>query len=451
MNSPKDQVARPGQALRQPARASLAAFVGTTIEWYDFYIYATASALIFNELFFPSNEPFYSTLASFGSFAVGFFARPFGGLVFGHLGDRIGRKNALVATLSIMGVGTVGIGLLPTYAGAGALAPALLVLLRVAQGIAIGGEWGGAVLMAGEHAPEQKRTFLASFAQLGSPAGLILSLMAFRWVAQLDREAMFSWGWRLPFLASAVLVVVGLLVRSSVGESPEFAALKTQRRTAAMPIVEVLGGWWRAVLLCLGANVIGVAGVYFVNTFMLNYTTQTLGLDRGLILDCLFGVAFIQLFTQLFAGWCAQRVGAGRFLVVVAALAMISPYPMFVLVSTGKPAAIVVGIAIAVMCMSSSYAVMAGFMTDAFPVRVRYSAISMSYQCCGALAGGLTPLIGTVLVHDFPGQWWPLAVFYSALAGVTLVCIAALQRRQHTAGESVVGLAVPEVGLAVSE
>ncbi|WP_321866922.1 MFS transporter [Paraburkholderia tropica] len=429
---------------RQPGRASLAAFVGTTIEWYDFYIYATAAALIFGKLFFPAHDPFYSTLASFGTFAVGFFARPFGGLVFGHLGDRIGRKKALVATLAIMGVGTVGIGFLPTYESAGALAPALLVALRIAQGIAIGGEWGGAVLMAGEHAPKDKRTFLASFAQLGSPAGLILALLAFRSVAHLDHAALFAWGWRLPFLASAVLLVVGLLIRSGVSESPEFAALKQQARTAAMPIVEVLRDSWRGVLLCLGANVIGVAGAWFVNTFMLNYTTQTLGLDRTLILDCLFVVAFIQFFTQLASAWFAQRVGAGRFLTRAAALAMLSPYPMFVLVATGKPVAIVIGIAIAVMCMSSSYAVMAGFMTNAFPVRTRYSAISISYQCCAALAGGLTPLVGTVLAHAYPGQWWPLALFYSALAAVSLVCIAVLQRRQSSSAPADVAIALPE-------
>src|SRR6201996_7905787 len=235
---------------RQPARAAAAAFVGTTIEWYDFYIYATASALIFGKLFFPGGDPFFATLASFGTFAVGFFARPFGGLVFGHLGDRIGRKKALVATLAIMGIGTVGIGLLPTYASAGTWAPVLLVLLRVAQGVAIGGEWGGAVLMASEHAPQGKRTFFASFAQLGSPAGLVLSLLAFRAVASMDQDAFLSWGWRLPFLASAVLLVVGLLIRSGVGESPEFKVLKTQRRVAALPVAEVLRDSWRIVLLC---------------------------------------------------------------------------------------------------------------------------------------------------------------------------------------------------------
>jgi MFS family permease len=417
-------------SARQPARAAAAAFVGTTIEWYDFYIYATASALIFGKLFFPSSEPFFSTLASFGTFAVGFFARPFGGLLFGHLGDRIGRKKALVATLAIMGVGTVGIGFLPTYASAGVLAPVLLVLLRVAQGIAIGGEWGGAVLMASEHAPQGRRTFFASFAQLGSPAGLILSLIAFRAVASMDKLAFMSWGWRLPFLASAVLLIVGLLIRVGVEESPEFAALKERRRVAVLPAAEVVRDAWRTLLLCLGANVIGVAGAWFVNTFMLNYTTQTLGLDRALILDCLFVVAFIQLGTQLAAGWFAQRLGTGRFLKSAAALAMLSPYPMFALVSSGRPVAIVIGIALAVMCMSSSYAVMAGFMANAFAVRVRYSAISLSYQLCAALAGGLTPLIGTVLAHRYPGQWWPLAVFYSVLAAISLICITTLERKK---------------------
>ena len=419
------------EPARQPTRAAIAAFIGTTIEWYDFYIYATASALIFGRLFFPVSDPFFSTLASFGTFAVGFFARPFGGLVFGHFGDRIGRKKVLVATLAIMGAGTVCIGFLPTYGQVGMIAPVLLVALRVVQGLALGGEWGGAVLMAGEHAPKARRTFFASFAQLGSPAGLILSLLAFRTVSAMDKAAFLDWGWRLPFLASALLLIVGILIRSGVAESPEFETMKARKLTARLPIAEVVRSAWRTVLLCLGANVIGVAGAWFVNTFMLNYTTQTLGFDRTLILNCLFVVAFVQLGTQLTAGWVAQRLGAAKFLKCAAALAMLSPYPMFVLVSSGQPVAIVVGVALAVMCMSSSYAVMAGFMTDVFAVRVRYSAISLAYQSCAALAGGLTPLIGTVLAHRYPGQWWPLAVFYSALAAISLICIVRLDRKRH--------------------
>jgi MFS family permease len=221
-----------------------------------------------------------------------------------------------------------------------------------------------------------------------------------------------------------------------VSESPEFTTLKAQRRVAALPAGEVVRDAWRTLLLCLGANVIGVAGAWFVNTFMLNYTTQTLGLDRALILDCLFVVAFIQLGTQLMSGYFAQRIGTGRFLKSAAALAMLSPYPMFALVSSGRPAAIVIGIALAVMCMSSSYAVMAGFMANAFAVRVRYSAISLSYQLCAALAGGLTPLIGTILAHRYPGQWWPLAVFYSVLAAISLICIMTLERKKPAAAQA---------------
>jgi MFS family permease len=268
------------------------------IEWYDFYIYATAAALVFGQLYFPSHDPFVSTMASFATFAVGFFARPLGGIVFGHLGDRIGRKKALMTTLMMMGVATVCVGLLPDYSKVGVLAPVLLVALRVVQGIAVGGEWGGAVLMAGEHAPQGRRTFFASFAQLGSPAGLILSLVAFRAVTSMDKADFLAWGWRVPFLASAVLLVVGILIRLGVNESPEFARVKEANRTVKLPVAEVFRSASGLVLLCIGANTIGIAGVYFTNTFMIAYTTQYVGVSRSLILDSLFAVAIIQFVAQ---------------------------------------------------------------------------------------------------------------------------------------------------------
>ncbi|MEM5423160.1 MFS transporter [Paraburkholderia ferrariae] len=424
-------MASPQPSTRQPVRAAAAAFIGTMIEWYDFYIYATAAALVFGELYFPSEDRFVSTMASFATFAVGFFARPLGGLIFGHLGDRIGRKKALMTTLMMMGVATVCVGLLPSYASVGMLAPVLLVLLRVVQGIAVGGEWGGAVLMAGEHAPEGRRTFFASFAQLGSPAGLILSLLAFRSVTSLDKADFLSWGWRLPFLVSAVLLVIGIMIRLGVNESPEFEKLKDQRRTLKLPVAEVFRSAWGLVLLCIGANTIGIAGVYFTNTFMIAYTTQYVGITRSLILDCLFAVAIIQFLVQPLAGWLAERMGGARFLKCAALAAMLSPYPMFVLVQSGKVVPMVIGISIAVVCMASFYSVIAGFVSGVFPTRVRYSAISLSYQVCGAIAGGLTPLVGTWLAHRYVGQWWPLAVFYTCLAGVSLLCIVALDARRH--------------------
>ena len=416
---------------RQPVRAATAAFIGTMIEWYDFYIYATAAALVFGELYFPSHDPFVSTMASFATFAVGFFARPLGGLIFGHLGDRIGRKKALMTTLMMMGVATVCVGLLPDFSKVGLLAPVLLVLLRVVQGIAVGGEWGGAVLMAGEHAPQGRRTFFASFAQLGSPAGLILSLIAFRAVTSMDKADFLSWGWRLPFLASSVLLVVGILIRLGVNESPEFQRVKDTSKTLKLPVAEVFRSARGLVLLCIGANTIGIAGVYFTNTFMIAYTTQYVGVARSLILDCLFAVAIIQFCVQPLAAWLAERIGGARFLKLAALCAMASPYPMFLLVQRGSVVPMVIGIAIAVVCMASFYSVIAGFVSGVFDTRVRYSAISLSYQVCGAIAGGLTPLVGTWLAHRYTGAWWPLAVFYTCLAGISLLCIVALDARRE--------------------
>ncbi|MFL9992487.1 MFS transporter [Paraburkholderia sediminicola] len=418
-------------ATRQPVRAASAAFIGTMIEWYDFYIYATAAALVFGELYFPSHDPFVSTMASFATFAVGFFARPLGGVFFGHLGDRIGRKKALMTTLMMMGVATVCVGLLPAYTKVGVLAPVLLVLLRVVQGVAVGGEWGGAVLMAGEHAPKGRRTFFASFAQLGSPAGLILSLIAFRAVTSMPHDDFIAYGWRLPFLASAVLLAVGIFIRLGVNESPEFQREKEAKRTVELPIAEVFRSSGALVALCIGANTIGIAGVYFTNTFMISYTTQNIGVSRSLILDCLFAVAIIQFLAQPLAAWLAEKIGGARFLKLAAFAAMLSPYPMFTLVQSGSRLSMIVGIALAVVCMASFYSVIAGFVSGVFPVRVRYSAISLSYQVCGAIAGGLTPLAGTWLAHKFTGQWWPLAVFYTCLAGISLSCIVALDALKH--------------------
>jgi MFS family permease len=324
------------------------------------------------------------------------------------------------------------VGLLPSYAQVGTLAPVLLVLLRVVQGVAVGGEWGGAVLMAGEHAPDGRRTFFASFAQLGSPAGLILSLVAYRAVSSMDKADFMSWGWRLPFLASAVLLVIGVVIRLSVNESPEFARLKEAKRTVKLPIAEVFRSSWGLVLLAIGANTIGIAGVYFTNTFMIAYSTQYLGVTRTLILDSLFVVAIIQFLWQPLAAWLGERIGNARFLKLMALCAMLSPYPMFVLVQGATRLPMVFGIAIATVCMSGFYSVIAGFVSGVFPTRVRYSGISLSYQVCGAIAGGLTPLVGTWLAHRYVGQWWPLAVFYTCLAGVSLLCIVALDTRRAT-------------------
>ncbi|SAI74152.1 transporter [Bordetella ansorpii] len=428
----------PTTATHQPVRASGAAFVGTMIEWYDFYIYATAAALVFGKLFFPSADGFYGTLAAFGTFAVGFFARPFGGAVFGHIGDRIGRKKSLVITLLMMGSVTILIGLLPTYASIGIWAPILLVLLRLVQGIAVGGEWGGAVLMAGEHSPDKsKRTFFASFAQLGSPAGLILSMLMFKLVTSLDDAEFMSWGWRVPFLFSAVLLIVGFAIRMSVQESPDFLAEQEARaqRAAAkeeekVPLFEVLRGAPRLLVLAVGANVLGIAGFYFTNTFMLAYTTQYVGLTRAVILDCLLLVSIMQFFITPLSAYIASRIGNRRFLLITSFISLFTPYAMFNLVDQGTLLSLTLGVGVAVMFMGAYYAVIAGHVSDSFPTRIRYTGISMAYQLSGAIFGGLTPMLGTILAQKFAGQWWPLALLFSVIALLSMLSVAFLTERK---------------------
>lgn len=422
------------QATAQPRRAAMASFIGTTIEWYDFYSYATAAALIFGPLFFPGENRLLGLLASFGSFAIGFLARPIGGMLFGRIGDKLGRKRALMGTLTLMAVATVLIGCLPTYAQAGWIAPVALVALRVLQGIAVGGEWGGAVLLAGEHAPKGRRTFFASFAQLGSAGGLILSMLAFSAVSRLEPEAFMQWGWRLPFLASAVLLVVGFVIRMSVNESPEFEAMQATGDVARQPLAEALKVW-PLILLAIGANVYGIAGVYFSNIFMISYATQYLQLDRAMILDVMFWVAVLQFFVQLGAATLADRFGTRRVLATLATFAIVVPFIMLPLVRTGQPGTVFAGVAIATLAESGYYAIIAGFVSGMFAARIRYTAISLSYQVCGAFAGGLTPLLAAVLADRFFPQWWPMAVFYAGFAVLSLVCVVWIGRRQPSGAE----------------
>ncbi|ALE88719.1 MULTISPECIES: MFS transporter [Pseudomonas] len=425
----------------QPRRAAAAAFVGTTIEFYDFYIYATAAALILGQVFFPSSNPALSTLAAFGTFAVGFIARPMAGMVFGHLGDRLGRKKMLLFTMLLMGLATTGIGLLPSYASVGIWAPIGLVTLRIVQGISVGGEWGGAVLMASEHAPAGRKTFYASFAQLGSPAGLLLALIAFRLVTSLDAEAFADWGWRLPFLASGVLMIIGLAIRFGVEESPEFKAIAEKGETAKYPVLEVLRTCKRQIFYAACAVTIGSAGFFFTNTFMLTYVTQYQGISRATILDCLFLVTILQFISQPISALLAERIGEGRFLMLAALLSMAVPYPMFLLVGTQNLALMTLGIAMAVVTLSGLYAVIAGYMAQAFPAHLRYSGISIAYQLICAIAGGSTPIIGTLLATRYAGQWLPLAIFFSLLAGISLFGVCGLARLR---GETMAAAPAPQ-------
>ncbi|MFF4793506.1 MFS transporter [Streptomyces sp. NPDC001276] len=427
MNVPSPAAGRT-RASSQARRAGLASFVGTTIEWYDFYIYGTASALVFGKLFFPDVSPAAGVLASFATFWVGFLARPLGGIVFGHFGDRLGRKGTLVTTLLLMGVATFLVGVLPTHAQIGVAAPVLLALLRAVQGIAVGGEWGGAVLMASESAPRGRASFFAMMVQQGSPAGAILATLVFLGAGTLDDAAFLAWGWRVPFLLSGLLVVVGLLIRLKVEESDDFARVKERGDVVKLPIAEVLRTGWRVVLLGIGASIMGISAAYFTNTFVLSWTTNELHMNRQTMLYILLGLSVAQFVWQPIAALISERVGEARFMVCSLLANVVVAVPMFLMINTARPLLVFLGIALAMISGSGYYAVLAGFLARAFPSRVRYTGISLSYQLCSTLIGGTTPLVAQALLTSGGGSIWLVVAFYAVLLLVTTACVAALAR-----------------------
>ncbi|HEX4870423.1 MAG TPA: MFS transporter [Moraxellaceae bacterium] len=421
-------------APRQPVTAGLASMVGTTIEWYDFFLYGTAAALIFNKLFFPGLDPLTGTLAAFGTYAVGFLARPLGAVVFGHYGDRLGRKSMLLATLLLMGVPTTLIGLIPTYETLGPAAAGLLVLMRFLQGMAVGGEWGGAALMAVEHAPPGRRAFFGSLPQAGVGAGLILSSLAMAAVSQLPEAELLAWGWRLPFLASVALLAVGAFIRLKVQESPDFAALRASGRQLELPVVELLRRHPRVVLTAAGARMAETTWFYTVVTFSLTYLTQQLGLPKAQALDAIVVGATLSLVTIPAAGWLADRVGARRVFMAGAALLCGAAFVFFELLATRDPVWLLVAMAGAIGgVFPLLYAPQSALFSAQFPPELRYSGISVSVQLAGAVAGGAAPLVATALLKAGDGHPWMISLYLVALGVLALVCAAALREGEEPA------------------
>lgn len=407
---------------RQPIRAALGAFVGTMIEWYDFYVYGTAAALVFGEVFFKSDDRFMGIIASLGTFAIGFVARPVGALLFGHFGDKVGRKNSLIITLLLMGGATVLIGLLPGYDAIGASAAILLIALRLVQGVAVGGEWGGAVLIAAEHAPPKWKTFLASAPQYGSPIGLMLAALAFRTVSDLPREDFLAWGWRIPFLASAVLIIVAFAIRAGIKESPELVKrLEEMPQDDIVPAKEIFRTRGYTLLLGMGLCLLGVAGFYFLTTLMTTFTTESLGISKSDILNVIFWVGVLELVAFPFGSWIATRFNERLLLVAMSAAAFVFAIPMMMLIVTGDLGNIRIGILVGTFFVAAHYAVMAPFLTRAFPVHLRYTGISLSSSLSGAIFSGVTPMVGVWLVKTYGVQWLPLSLLFMVIAGLTLL------------------------------
>jgi MFS transporter, MHS family, shikimate and dehydroshikimate transport protein len=414
------------EAASVPPSASIthvavASFVGTAIEWYDFFLYGTAAALVFNKLFFPTFDPLVGTVLAFATFAVGFVARPVGGVVFGHFCDRIGRKAVLSITLLIMGVATFAVGLLPTYGQIGVGAPILLVTLRLVQGFGLGGEWGGAVLMATEHAPPGRRGFYGSWPQTGAPAGLLLSTAVFALASRMPEAAFLRWGWRVPFLVSVALVGVGTFIRVRLAESPEFSRVKERRTEARLPILEVLRHHRRSVALSMGARLAENAFFYVYTTFVLAYATAQVHVARQTVLTGVLCASALDLVAIPAFGLLSDRLGRRPVYMFGAIFSALFVVPFFLLVGTGQPAlvglAIVVGVTVGHAAM---YGPQASFFSELFGARVRYSGASLGYQLASVLAGGLSPMIAAGLLAWAHGAWWAIALYMVVLALVTL-------------------------------
>lgn len=420
--------AEPGKQRWALVEAVVASTIGTTIEWYDFFLYGTAAGLIFPQLFFPDSDPFVGQILAFGTFTVGFIARPLGGIVFGYLGDRVGRKSTLVATLLLMGISTVLIGLVPTYDSIGVAAPLLLAALRFVQGIGVGGEWGGAVLVALEFGHRGRRGFFASWPQAGVPLGLLLSTGVVALFERLLSQADFlAWGWRVPFLLSGLLIVVGLVIRARLTETPLFAELKESKKLSEAPLTETLRHHWREVLLAAGCRLAENSCFYLFTVYILAYGKEVLQVDAAVLLLAVNLAAVAEVFAIPLYGFLSDRtsrkgayVAGCLFLIVVAG-------PYYALLNTREPFWIILATVTAMVGGHAPlYSVQASLIPELFGTRLRYTGASIGYQLASPIAGGLSPIIAASLVHFFPDQYLMLALYIAVISVISLGCVLLL-------------------------
>jgi MFS transporter, MHS family, shikimate and dehydroshikimate transport protein len=401
-----------------------ASAVGTTIEWYDFLIYATAASLVLNKLFFPSQDPFVGKLLSIGTIGVGFFARPLGAILFSHFGDRIGRKSMLILTLVSMGVATTLIGLLPTYASIGVAAPLMLVACRLVQGIAVGGEWGGAVLMTTEHSPSEMRGFYGSIVQIGFPLGMALGTASFFALAYLGDGEFASWGWRIPFVASAALVVIGVFIRLRIEETPDFKRVLRDGNVSRFPVIETICSHPKDLIIGLGARITEISWIYVLTVFGLSYAVTNLGLSRSLVLGAIALGAAVELITIPLFGGLSDRVGRRTIYMVGCVAAICLSFPVFWAIATRDPVIVVLAFVIGMSVGHGiMYGVQASFLSEMFPSNLRYSGASLGYQIAAPIGGGLVPLAAAAMVEMSGGGTWAVSVLMIAIASVTIVAV----------------------------
>ncbi|WP_327257349.1 MFS transporter [Streptomyces sp. NBC_01244] len=422
----------PGTVPKAPSgirRIVAASLIGTTIEWYDFFLYGTAAALVFNKLFFPTADPLTGTLIAFLTYAIGFLARPLGGVVFGHFGDKVGRKKLLVLSLLMMGGATFAMGLLPTHASIGVWAPILLTVLRLVQGFALGGEWGGAVLIVSEHGGAEHRGFWASWPQSGAPGGNLLATGVLALLAGVQSDATFlAWGWRIPFLLSGLLVMVGLWIRLSVSESPVFLAAQAEAAASGRgeeekaPVVQVFRKDWRQVLVAIGTRFGENISYYVLTSFLLVYVTTHLGLPKTTALNALLIGSAVHFLTIPAWGALSDRIGRRPVTLIGSAGMALWAFAFFALVDSESFAVITLAVTAGLLLHGAMYGPQAAFISEMFDTKVRYSGASMGSQLASIIAGALAPIIAVELLKDY-GSSVPVSVYLSAAALVTTLTV----------------------------
>ncbi|GLZ38263.1 MFS transporter [Actinokineospora sp. NBRC 105648] len=434
------------------ARIVGASLIGTTIEWYDFFLYTSAAALVFNKLFFPNADPLTGTLLAFLTYAIGFLARPVGGLVFGHFGDKIGRKRLLVLSLVLMGGSTFAMGLLPTYAVLGVGAPILLTVLRLVQGFALGGEWGGAVLIVSEHGAPERRGFWASWPQCGAPGGNLLATGVLALLAAVQSDAAFlSWGWRVPFLLSGVLVVVGLWIRLTVTESPVFLAAQAkahERDEPHVPVVEVFRSGWREVLVTIGARMAENVSYYVITAFILVYITTGLGMAKTVGLNAVLIGSAVHFVSIPLWGALSDRVGRRPVYLFGAVSMALWAFAFFALLDTRSPGVIILATTVGLVLHGAMYGPQAAFFSEQFPTRVRYTGLSVGGQLSSIAAGAVAPLIATALFQRYHSTI-PVSLYLAAMCAITAIAVLAAREtrgRSLTDNEPSAQVPVPSAG-----
>ncbi|MCM3847071.1 MHS family MFS transporter [Pseudonocardia sp. DR1-2] len=422
---------------KKMGRLAAAAVFATALEWFDFLIYATAAALVFGHLFFPSVSPVAGTLASFATFAVGFVARPLGGIIAGHVGDRFGRKPPLVAAMLLMGVATFAIGVLPGYATIGIWAPVLLVVARLVQGLGVGAQWGGAALLLTEHAPVERRGFYGSLVQTGAIAGAVAGNLFFLLLTTvLSEEQFVAWGWRVPFLSGLALVLIGAYVQLKIEDTPVFHDLQQRsaesRRDAGLrkaPLVQAVRHYWREILQAAGAFFVVNATFYILISGMLSYATTQVGMSRSAILWCVMGAGLTQVVSMPFFGGLTDRMGSRKKLYLTGTVLMaVWAFPMFLLIDTGSLPLVFLALLVGFTIHATMYGPQATLYAEMFPADVRYSGASLGYQFASVFAGGLAPFIMTALLAG-TGASWSVALYIVATSVVTFVAVATLKER----------------------